>query len=257
MRKSWPSSTVTVEPPGAVVGGCAWTSESQVSAPNSREASMMPLVSQTPGPTGMPSRPGGSSWATRVAVETATPTAATGPLTGSNRQIEPSRPLAAMTVRLSVVPSSLIIRYWSLTSRLSGADGDVAARRDHRVGVVDNAEGRRLERVARVQPQRVQPPKLVAPVVGAAGGADGVEEELGWCSAKSSSQVGMVWVGTNTALVNPSGNTSRRRSLATAALTCSIVDRPHLPRHHHRNRRPLLPCRPHSYRLAHSRASSA
>jgi hypothetical protein len=27
----------------------------------------------------------------------------------------------------------------------------------------------------------------------------------GWCSAKPCSHVGMVWVGTNTALVNPSG----------------------------------------------------
>ena len=71
---------------------------------------MIPLVSQTPGPTGMPSRPGGSSWATRVAVATSTPTAPVGPLTRSKRQIEPSRPLAAMTARLSVVPSSLIIR---------------------------------------------------------------------------------------------------------------------------------------------------
>jgi hypothetical protein len=47
----------------------------------------MPLVSKTPGPTGIPSRPGGSSWAMRVAVETATPIAPTGPLTRSKRQM--------------------------------------------------------------------------------------------------------------------------------------------------------------------------
>jgi hypothetical protein len=59
---------------------------------------------------GTPSRPGGLSSATRVAVEPSTPMAPVGPLTRSKRQIEPSRPLAAMTARLSVVPSSLIIR---------------------------------------------------------------------------------------------------------------------------------------------------
>jgi hypothetical protein len=67
---------------------------------------MIPLDSQTPGPTAIPSRPGGFSSATRVAVETSTPTARVGPLTRSKRQIEPSRDLAAMTARLSVVPSS-------------------------------------------------------------------------------------------------------------------------------------------------------
>src|SRR4029453_16674138 len=74
-RNSWPSSTVTVGPTGGVVGGWAWTSDSQVSGPNTAEVSMMPLVSQIPGPTGMPSRPGGSSWAILVAVAGSTPTA--------------------------------------------------------------------------------------------------------------------------------------------------------------------------------------
>jgi hypothetical protein len=69
ITKSCPSSAVTVGPPGGVVGGCAWTSESHVSAPNRAEASMIPLVAQTPGPTGTPSLPGGFSSATRVAVE--------------------------------------------------------------------------------------------------------------------------------------------------------------------------------------------
>src|SRR4029450_13978958 len=59
--KSWPSSTVTVLPPGAVVGECACTSESQVFAPKIDETSMIPLVSQMPGPTGTPSRPGGAA----------------------------------------------------------------------------------------------------------------------------------------------------------------------------------------------------
>src|SRR5918993_669006 len=76
---------------------------------------MMPLDSQMPGPTGTPSRPGGSSSTTRSAEETSTPC-----LLMSNRQIEPSRPLAAITGRDSAVPSSWIIRYSSLTSMLSG-----------------------------------------------------------------------------------------------------------------------------------------
>src|SRR5215207_5996669 len=59
-----------------------------------------------------------------------------------------------------------------------GADGDVATGGDHGVGVVDDREGGRLEGVARMQPQRIQPPELIDALVGAAGGAGGVEEEL-------------------------------------------------------------------------------
>src|SRR5919106_7033168 len=115
-RRSCPSSTVPGT--GAVVGGWACTSVSQVSGPNIADASTMPLVSHTPGPTGMPSRPGGSSSATR------SPSGSTrevhGPPPRSKRHTLPSRPLAAMTRRLSVVPSSLIIRKPSPTSTLSG-----------------------------------------------------------------------------------------------------------------------------------------
>src|ERR671918_1140430 len=116
ISRSWPSSTVPGR--GAVVGECACTSVSQVSGPNIADASTMPLVSHTPGPTGMPSRPGGSSSATR------SPSGSTrevhGPPPRSKRHTLPSRPLAAMTRRLSVTPSSLIIRKPSPTSTLSG-----------------------------------------------------------------------------------------------------------------------------------------
>jgi hypothetical protein len=54
-----------------------------------------------------------------------------------------------------------------------GADGDVAARRDDHVGVVDDGQRRGLERVAGMQPEGVEPAEYVFAVVST--------EELRWC----------------------------------------------------------------------------
>lgn len=71
ISNSWPSSTVLGA--GASVGLWACTTKSQESFPKNFEASMMPLVSQTPAPTegglagGLRTVPGGLSSTTRLA----------------------------------------------------------------------------------------------------------------------------------------------------------------------------------------------
>jgi hypothetical protein len=97
---------------------------------------MIPLVSQTPGPTAVPSLPGGLSSARRVAVDASTPTAPVGPLTRSKRQIEPSRPFGGHD--RSALGRLILVDHQVLAARVDvvGAERGVASARDDEVGVV-------------------------------------------------------------------------------------------------------------------------
>ena len=77
---------------GAAVGGWACTSKSQLPSPKRPAPSMMPLVSQTPGPTATPSRPGGASVTTRVAESTSMPESPSQRRTARSSRHGPSRP---------------------------------------------------------------------------------------------------------------------------------------------------------------------
>jgi len=122
ISSNWPSSTVLGA--GASEGGCACTTVSHESAPKKSDASMMPLLSQTPaaiaggkptvlGGTGAAGTwPEGFSSMTRVAAKL---------FFRSSRQMLASRPRFAYSGRLSAVPSSCTIMKSLLSSKLSGA----------------------------------------------------------------------------------------------------------------------------------------
>jgi hypothetical protein len=90
----------------------------------------MPLVSQTPGLTAMPSRPGGSSWATRVAVEAST----LHRLYWAFDEVEPpDRAVAALRGHHgSALCRAVLIDHQVLAADADvvGTDGNVATRRD-------------------------------------------------------------------------------------------------------------------------------
>jgi len=129
---------------------------------------MMPLVSQIPGPTGIRSWPGGSSSATRSAVETSGAVAIE--IEAPDRAVATLRRHHHAALRRAVLVDHQVL---VADVEVVRADRDVAARGDHRVGVVLDGQRAALRHVARMELERVEPAEHVG-----AGGTDRGHEEV-------------------------------------------------------------------------------